>query len=323
LEIENLNKANKIEEEKRKAEEQKVFYLIIGSILLILIVIYSIISIYIKIRDNKRIKAKNKLIEQQKEIVEKKNKEILDSIQYAKRLQDAILPTRKLVKSYFVESFVLYEPKDIVSGDFYWMEVKDGLTMFAAADCTGHGVPGAMVSVVCANALNKAVNELNLTDPGAILNATRDIVVETYTKTGSDVQDGMDISICVYDLERKELYWAGANNPLWIIRKDQRDIDAIKADKQPIGKFGKSVPFTTHKINIEDGDTIYLFSDGFADQFGGDNGKKMKPVKFKELLLQNQDKNLDQQKKVLLKAFNDWKGDLDQIDDVCVIGVRF
>jgi serine phosphatase RsbU (regulator of sigma subunit) len=323
LEIENLNKEKKIEEEKRKSEEQKVLYLTIGSILLVLIIIYSIISIYIKIKDNKRIQAKNRLIQKQKEIVEEKNKEILDSIQYAKRLQDAILPTRKLVKSYFVESFVLYEPKDIVSGDFYWMEAKDGLTMFAAADCTGHGVPGAMVSVVCANALNKAVNELSLTDPGSILNATRDIVVETYTKTGADVQDGMDISICVYNLDRKELLWAGANNPLWIIRKDQPEVDVIKADKQPIGKFGKSVPFTTHKVNINEGDTIYLFSDGFADQFGGEYGKKMKPVKFKELLIENQQKNLDQQKKELFKAFKQWKGDLDQIDDVCVIGVRF
>ncbi len=323
LEIENLNKAKKIEEEKRKGEEQKVFYLIIGSILLILIVIYSIVSIYIKIRDNKRIKAKNKLIQQQKEIVEEKNREILDSMQYAKRLQDAILPTRKLVKSYFVESFVLYEPKDIVSGDFYWMEAKKGLTMFAAADCTGHGVPGAMVSVVCANALNKAVNELNLTDPGAILNATRDIVVDTYTKTGADVQDGMDISICVYDLNQKELLWAGANNPLWIIRNGKKEVEVIKADKQPIGKFGKSVPFTTHKVSINKGDTIYLFSDGFADQFGGEYGKKFKPVKFKKLLLESQDKNLDEQKKLLLEAFNDWKGNLEQIDDVCVIGVRF
>jgi serine phosphatase RsbU (regulator of sigma subunit) len=323
LEIENLNKEKKIEEEKRKAEEQKVLYLTIGSVLLLLIIVYAVISIYIKIKDNKKISAKNRLIQEQKEMVEEKNKEILDSITYAKRLQDAILPTRKLVKSYFVESFVLYEPKDIVSGDFYWMEAKDGITMFAAADCTGHGVPGAMVSVVCANALNKSVNELNLTDPGSILNATRDIVINTYSKTGSDVQDGMDISICVYDIEKKELRWAGANNPIWIIRKDQQEVDVIKADKQPIGKFGKSVPFTTHKLTMNDGDTIYLFSDGYIDQFGGERGKKMKTVKFKKLLIENSSKDLNQQKKTLLKAFNDWKGNLEQVDDVCVIGVRF
>lgn len=316
LKIESLNKEKKIEEEK-------VFYLIIGAILLTIIVIYSFISVYIKIKDNKKIRAKNQLIRQQKEMVIAKNNEIMDSIQYAKRLQDAILPNIKLVKKHFVNSFVLFKPKDIVSGDFYWMETRDHLTMFASADCTGHGVPGAMVSVVCANALNKSVNELLITDPGKILDATRDIVVNTFTKTNTDVKDGMDISICVYNTETQELFWAGANNPLWIIRGQTQEIEILIPDKQPIGIYENQSHFTSHNIQINSGDSIYLFSDGYVDQFGGEKGKKLKSNKFKEVLLSIQEKNMKEQKTELDKFFKKWKGDLEQVDDVCVIGVRF
>jgi serine phosphatase RsbU (regulator of sigma subunit)/Tfp pilus assembly protein PilF len=316
LQIENLNK-------EKKLEEQKVFYLIIGSILLVVIVIYSVIGIYIKIKDNKKIKAKNILIQHQKEVVEEKSAEILDSIKYAKRLQNAILPAIKLIKEHFVDSFVLFKPKDIVSGDFYWMETKKNLTMFAAADCTGHGVPGAMVSVVCANALNKSVNEKDITDPGKILDSTRNIVVETFSKTNSDVKDGMDISICVYNTLTKELLWAGANNPLWIVRKGSKELESITPNKQPIGMFENQLNFTTHNIKINSGDSIYMFSDGYADQFGGDRGKKMKTKKFREIILEIQDQNMIEQKNILDDHFEDWKADLEQIDDVCVIGVRF
>lgn len=260
--------------------------------------------------------------EKQRHIVEEKNTEILDSIQYAKRLQDAILPPVKLVKEYFEESFILFRPKDIVSGDFYWMETKDNLIMFAAADCTGHGVPGAMVSVVCANALNKSVNELGKTDPADILNITRELVIDTFSKSGDDVKDGMDISLCVLNEGTQTLLWAGANNPLWIVRRDQNEVEAIKADKQPIGMYGDSQPFTSHSVTINGGDSIYLFSDGYADQFGGERGKKMKSGKFKKLLLEHRHQNMEQQKQALEQAFEDWKGDLEQIDDVCVIGVQ-
>lgn len=322
LMIANLNNEKKIEQEKRKAEEQKVYYLYLGGILLIVIILVALISIIIKIRDSKKIKAKNKLIQHQKELVEEKNKEITDSIQYAKRLQDAILPTIKLVKSYFKDSFVLFRPKDIVSGDFYWMEQKEDLTFFAVADCTGHGVPGAMVSVVCANALNKSLNEIHLNEPAAILNETRKIVVETFSKANNDVKDGMDISICAFDNNTHQLQWAGANNPLWIIRKGTSEIESIKPDKQPIGMFGESKPFTPHLIKINEGDIVYLFSDGFTDQFGGERGKKLKSSKFKELLLSIKELSMDEQKVFLDNTFDTWKGELEQIDDVCVIGVR-
>jgi tetratricopeptide (TPR) repeat protein/DNA-binding CsgD family transcriptional regulator len=263
----------------------------------------------------------------QKQIAEEKNKEILDSIQYAKRLQDAILPPVKLVKEYFDDSFILYHPKDIVSGDFYWMETTNELTMFAAADCTGHGVPGAMVSIVCANALNKVVNELEITDPGKILDYTREIVIEAFSANEASsndysIKDGMDISLCVLNDVTGELRWAGANNPLWIIRKDAQLIEEIKPDKQPIAKSGNKKPFKTHSIKLNGGDSIYMFSDGYADQFGGEKGKKFKASQFKTLLLTIKDEPMPKQKDLLMATFENWKGKLEQIDDVCIIGVK-
>lgn len=323
LMIENLNKEKTIEETKRKSEEQKVFYLILGALLLLVIVVFSIVSVFVKINDNKKIQAKNTLIQHQKELVEEKNNEILDSIQYAKRLQDAILPNMNLMREQFVDSFVLFKPKDIVSGDFYWMETKGNLTMFAVADCTGHGVPGAMVSVVCANALNKSVNELLLTDPAKILDSTRDIVVNTFTKTSTDVKDGMDISICVYNTETKELVWAGANNPLWIIRENTEEVVVLNPDKQPIGIYDNQSDFTSHKMHINSGDSIYMFTDGYADQFGGPRGKKLKTKQFKEIIFEIKNQSMIEQKEKLDSYFEEWKVGIEQLDDVCVIGVRF
>lgn len=282
---------------------------------------------------------KNEVIKrkEREDMLEEKNKEILDSIQYAKRLQDAILPPLKLVKEYFEESFILFKPKDIVSGDFYWMETayiidpdvdvenaynKKKLIFFAVADCTGHGVPGAMVSVVCANALNKCINELNLVDPGAILDKTRELVIETFSKQGTDVKDGMDVSLCALNEFTGVLHWAGANNPLWIVRANQNSIEEIAPNKQPVGSFEHAHPFTTQELKIKEGDSIYMFSDGYADQFGHETGKKFKAKKFKDLLLENKDEPMAKQKEILENAFEDWKGSLEQIDDVCVIGVK-
>jgi serine phosphatase RsbU (regulator of sigma subunit) len=271
-------------------------------------------------------------VEQQKSIIEEKNHEILDSISYAKRIQTAILPPPKLVKEHIDKSFILYKPKDIVAGDFYWMEPQENHVLFAAADCTGHGVPGAMVSVICNNGLNRAVREFGLTDPGEILDKTRELVIEEFEKSEEEVKDGMDIALCslevssgvrqLTDVSRTHLKYAGAHNPLWIIRKGAREIEEIKADKQPIGKFGKAVPFRTNEIELQAGDTFYIFSDGFADQFGGEKGKKFKAKNFKELLLSIQDKSMEKQVSLIDAAFEKWKGNLEQLDDVCIIGVR-
>jgi serine phosphatase RsbU (regulator of sigma subunit) len=265
------------------------------------------------------------VIEEQKDIVEMAHQEIKDSITYAKRIQNAILPPIKVVKEYLQESFILYQPKDVVAGDFYWLESvaptgknKEPKVLFAAADCTGHGVPGAMVSVVCNNALNRSVREYGLTDPGEILNKTREIVVAEFEKSEEEVKDGMDIALC--SLEGNKLQYAGAHNPLWIIRNGA--IIETKANKQPIGQFDNPEPYTTHSFDLLQGDAIYIFSDGYVDQFGGEKGKKFKSRAFRELLLSIQDKAMEEQKTIIDEAFNSWKGDFEQIDDVCVIGVR-
>jgi serine phosphatase RsbU (regulator of sigma subunit) len=254
--------------------------------------------------------------------LQEKNKEIQDSIEYAKRVQNAILPPERIIKSSLPNSFILYKPKDVVAGDFYWLEHIEYTVFFAAADCTGHGVPGAMVSVVCVNSLNRAVREFGLKDPAQILDMTRSLVIKEFEKSEEEVKDGMDISLCALDPNSKTLKWAGANNPLWVIRKDSQEIEEIKADKQPIGKYASATPFTAHSLTLNQGDTIYLFSDGYPDQFGGDRGKKYKSGKFKKTLLSIASQPLERQKELLDQEFESWRQDIEQIDDVCVIGVR-
>ncbi|MBL7896964.1 MAG: SpoIIE family protein phosphatase, partial [Crocinitomicaceae bacterium] len=266
------------------------------------------------------------IAEHQKHLVEEKNKEILDSINYAKRIQQAILPPDKMWKQILPNSFVLYKPKDIVAGDFYWMEETENFILFASADCTGHGVPGALVSVVCHNALNRAVREYGLTDPGKILDKTREIVIAEFEKSDEEVKDGMDISLvamqCESESGERRVKWAGANNPLWILKKNSSEILEIKPDKQPIGKYAEAKPFTTHEIDLAKGDTFYIFTDGFADQFGGERGKKFKASSMKELILAIQTYSMPEQKERLNESFETWRGSLEQIDDVSVIGVR-
>jgi tetratricopeptide (TPR) repeat protein len=307
------------EKAKTKQQQQQKYFLYGGLALALIFGGF----IFNRFRVTKKQKG---IIEEQKQRVEdayghleEKNNEIMDSIIYAKRIQSAILPPQKIVKEYLQESFILYKPKDIVAGDFYWLEHKDGKILFAAADCTGHGVPGALVSVVCNNGLNRSVREHGLTDPGQILDKTREIVINEFEKSEDEVKDGMDIALC--SLEGTTLKYAGANNPLWIIRNSE--VLETKADKQPIGKFHKQKPYTTHTIELQPGDSIYIFSDGYVDQFGGEKGKKFKAKGLKELLLNIQDKSMEKQKQTIDDVFETWKGDLEQIDDVCVIGVAY
>lgn len=265
------------------------------------------------------IKQKKKA-EIQSDLLKEKNKEIVDSITYAKRIQHAILPPLKVFKENLPESFVLYKPKDIVAGDFYWMEQVENTTLFAAADCTGHGVPGAMVSVLCNNGLNRSVREFSLSKPGEILDKTRELVIEEFRKSEQEVKDGMDIALC--SIEDLKLQYAGAHNALWIIRKNTAEVEEIRANKEPIGNFENPTPFTTHTVQLNPGDSIYIFTDGFADQFGGEKGKKFKAANFKKLLVSIQSKSMEEQKRVINDTFESWKDDLEQVDDVCVIGVR-
>jgi len=266
----------------------------------------------------KQLVATNKKIRLQKELLEKRNKEITDSIIYAKHIQNAILPPNDLIKEHLPHSFVLYKPKDIVAGDFYWMESKGDSVFIAAADCTGHGVPGALVSVTCNSSLNRSIREFGLTKPGEILDKAREIILQEFEKSEEEINDGMDIAMC--QLKGNTLYYAGANNPLWIIRNGE--IIEIKADKQPIGKHRGNKPFTTHAIELEKGDSFYIFSDGYSDQFGGKKGKKYKTVNFRKFLLTIQKYTMNEQRELLNLEFENWKETLEQIDDVCVIGVR-
>ena len=263
-----------------------------------------------------------KIVEEQKKVVEEKNHEILDSINYAKRIQTAILPPPRVVKEFLKNSFILYLPKDIVAGDFYWMENIDGTIYFAACDCTGHGVPGAMVSVVCNTALNRAVIEFGLRKTGEIFDKTRELVLENFARSDEEVKDGMDASLAALDLINQKMMWSGANNPLWIYRKNNNQIEEIKADKQPIGQSDKPKPFATTNIDLCEGDIIYLFTDGYSDQFGGEKNKKLTKAKFRELLLSLASLSMDEQRAKLLDFHNTYRGSNEQVDDICVMGVR-
>ena len=270
------------------------------------------------IEKNKSLITANDKVNLQKLKLEIKNKEITDSINYARRIQQAILPPESKINNHLKNNFILYLPKDIVAGDFYWLEAKEDRVLFAAADCTGHGVPGAMVSVVCNNALNRSVREYDLTDPGKILDKTREIVIQEFEKSDEEVRDGMDIAIC--SLIGDKLEYAGAHNPLWIVRNGV--LLETKANKQPIGKFDNLLPYTTHSFVLEKGDTVYIFSDGYPDQFGGEKGKKYKSGNFKKFLLSIQEDSMEKQLTLLIAEFEKWRGSMEQIDDVCVIGLR-
>ncbi|MFZ5553825.1 MAG: GAF domain-containing SpoIIE family protein phosphatase, partial [Bacteroidota bacterium] len=271
-----------------------------------------------------KVKERTAEVVKQKEIIEEKNKHITDSIIYAKRIQRAILPPEETFSAFLKNSFVLYKPKDIVSGDFYWLERKENKILFAVVDCTGHGVPGAFMSIIGYNGLNQIVNEYNITQPAEILNRLNSIITNTLKQHAdqSKIRDGMDISVCCINLEQNKLEYAGANNPIFILRNNE--VVEVKADKHPIGNFvgEKEFRFTNKELDLIPGDLLYLFSDGYADQFGGPRGKKLKYTQFRDLLIQHKDKSMKQQKEILDALFEDWKGDLEQIDDVCIIGVK-
>ena len=326
------NKLLKAEGEKQKTINLSVS---IGLILVALLSFFIFWSYRIKKKANVLLGEQNIEIREKKHIIEEKQKEILDSISYAKRLQEAILPPQEHINEYFPDNFVLYKPKDIVAGDFYWLEHIDNISFFAAADSTGHGVPGAMVSLVCSNALNRSVKEFGLRKTGEILDKTRELVLETFAKSNTEVKDGMDISLLSVQFpspssknQKVIINWSGANNPLWYINSfsfngvESNKFHEIKPNKQPIGKTDRPQSFTTHEIEHKTNTVFYLFTDGYPDQFGGPKGKKYKHKQLEEMLIVNSSKTLEEQKNVLDKAFKEWIGDLEQVDDVTIIGIR-
>ncbi|MEX1002290.1 MAG: SpoIIE family protein phosphatase [Crocinitomicaceae bacterium] len=276
----------------------------------------------VKERTEEVVKQKDE-IETQNTRLEELYKDVTDSIRYAKRLQDSILPPQEKVLEICPNSFVLFKPKDIVSGDFYWFDQMGGKSFCAAVDCTGHGVPGAFMSLVGANGLNAAVREHHTSQPGKILDELNGFVSATLNKTSddNDVRDGMDLSLIAIDYKHLQLEYSGAYNPLYIIRDGEFII--LKADKLAIGSFEpNSSSYNTKIFDLKKGDQIYLFSDGYADQFGGKKGKKFLYKTFREELLRIHKLAAEEQRKELNKTIVSWQGDYAQVDDILVIGIR-
>ncbi len=306
-----------------------------GYFILFLLIIYVAIQVSIY-----RLRKKNEKLEQvirqrtaeirAKNIeLERQQKEITDSIQYAQRIQNAVLPSEDHIRKHLSEYFILLKPRNIVSGDFYWLSDDGNRIIIIAADCTGHGVPGAFMSMLGVSLLNKIVLEEKIVEADKILNHLRNNVITSMQQSGKEgeTKDGMDIALCVIDLENKKMQFAGAHNPLYMIRSDQ--LIETKADRMPVAFYEKISDFTSHEIILQSGDTFYMFSDGFADQFGGPEGKKFKYKAFKELLINIQDKPMQEQRSILDETLEKWKEGptpegkpYDQVDDILVVGVR-
>ncbi|MFT4602071.1 MAG: serine phosphatase RsbU (regulator of sigma subunit) [Arenicella sp.] len=320
----------------------------IGMIITLVLMVGIIVLVYRNYKSKKRaseeillqkleVEKQRDIARTQKEEIAQIHEEITDSIIYAERIQTSIFPSSDYINAALGDNFIYYQPKAIVAGDFYWVHEVDDLIFFTAADCTGHGVPGALVSIVCSNALSRSVEECGLRDPGKILDKTKELVVEAFSKNDELVKDGMDLSFCCIDKSKSQMLFSGANNPVYIVKKRTADLVLdekliynedhylleIKGDKQAVGYTEKSAPFKTQIIPLEKGDVIYSITDGLPDQFGGPKGKKLKYKTLKSILLQNHELPMTEQESELEKEFQDWRGDLEQVDDICIIGVRF
>lgn len=330
-ELNEKEKENQLLNEKIRVSEvessrQQITIVLIGIILIIVAVV-----VFILIRQNRQknqinhqLGEKNNIIEEKNKLVEAQHKDITDSIKYAERIQSAILPPDKLIKTILPESFVYFKPKDILSGDFYWMEETSSHIFIAVADCTGHGVPGALISIINYNLLNKAVLEKNLSDPADILNEVNGWLTQVLHQSFNEdiVKDGMDVTLLAINKKTKEIIFAGAMNSIYVISNSVLNVYA--GNKFPVGAFIEDKPqnFTSQKLVVQKDDLIYLFTDGFADQFGGPSGKKLKYKLLKEILLDISSLSVTEQKEKLNNAFHEWKGDYDQVDDVCLIGIK-
>jgi serine phosphatase RsbU (regulator of sigma subunit) len=310
--------------------------LINGGMLTLSVALFTILLIHTRYNLNKKeiiarlaLAESNKELEIKNEIIEEKSKDIRDSINYAQRIQQAILPPFEKIDKELTDYFILFKPKDVVSGDFYWHSAvtttrgdgqkEERVVIMAAVDCTGHGVPGALMSIIGSTILNQTTSAVTVNTPAQALGyLNREI-----TKTLNSIKDGMDMALCAINFDKLELQYAGANNPLYIVREKQ--FIEVKPDKQAIGADTEDAEvkvFTNHVVKLEKGDAVYLFTDGYADQFGGPNGKKFKYKKFQELLIEIQDNTMEEQKHILNYHHEQWKGKLDQVDDILVIGIR-
>jgi len=322
-EIALLNADKKIKDEELLRKETQSRTLIIVSGLGLLIAAISIIAFINKRKTSKLLSKQVNEINYQNAIIKEKNKDITDSIQYAKRLQEAVFQEAHALNNYFAESFVLFRPKDIVSGDFYWFEEVQGKTILVVGDCTGHGVPGAFMSILGHNLLNQVILEEGITNPSEILQLLDKRVTNALNKKGRmEYNDGMDMAICVIDKQNKQLSFAGANRPLIIKRAS--GLKELKPNKFAIGGIedDRCKLFLKQDVELMENDTLYLFSDGYYDQFGGPNGKKFKYKKLVEHIGEIASRPLREQQQILDKTLDTWRGNLEQLDDICVLGVK-
>jgi serine phosphatase RsbU (regulator of sigma subunit) len=352
LEIMLKNKDGEMKAEHIKEQGKFITIMIVAIVLGIVAMFFIYRSFRVSQKTNVKLTELNKALKQhkdeifqQKTIVEEKKKEITDSINYALRIQRSLLPPMNELADLAPESFIVFRPKDIVSGDFYWFrKLSAQQFLFSVVDCTGHGVPGALMSVIGINQLNKIVNEYKITSPEQVLKLLDSAVLQALHqhKNEEDSNDGMEMAICLYDKQNTTVYYAGAFNPMWIISSRPHESEDLKQyivegseinpgthlieinpDKKSVASLYKpNYDFTLHKIKLNKGDCMYVFSDGFADQFGGKDAKKFKKSRFKELLIATHNDTMLVQKNNVLKAFDEWKGIMEQIDDVCVMGIR-
>ncbi|MBK9799234.1 MAG: SpoIIE family protein phosphatase [Bacteroidetes bacterium] len=312
-------------------EKRQRLIIISGILFTIISLSFLLNRYYVKQRANRLLMQKNKLIDQhrselkkQKEIIEQKNRDITDSIEYARNVQNLILPTEVEFKNYFPSSFVLYKPKSIVSGDFYWMHKTEKCLLIAAIDCTGHGIPGAMMSFLGYNLLENVVRGKSSFEPSLILKELNNEVFSTLSQKNENLNSkyGMDISLCAIYMDKREIHFAGAHHPLYLIRNGE--LLEFKGDKYSIGTLytGIEKEFTTQQLFYQQGDTFYLFTDGYVDQIGGRDRKKYYYAPFKKTLLEIAQESMPQQKQLLEKEFLKWKGERDQTDDILILGFR-
>ncbi|MES2513612.1 MAG: tetratricopeptide repeat protein [Bacteroidota bacterium] len=315
---------NVLLEERLKNKSLQIYFALAGILFLAGLAFFIFRGLKQQSRANMALEEKNKIIEEKNVIVEEQHKDITDSIKYAQRIQQAILPPDKLWNSILPHSFVFYQPKDILSGDFYWIEETPEFIFIAAADCTGHGVPGALMSIVNYNLLNRAVLEHGLINAGAILDTVNKSLTLSLHQTfqASAVRDGMDVSLCVINKATREMNFAGAYNSIYILRDNE--IRELVPDKQPVGAFMEDniKPFKNQFHQLLPEDVVYMFTDGYADQFGGPKGKKYKYKQLQNLLIANHKKPFSEQKVFIKKSISDWKGHLEQVDDILLLGYK-
>jgi tetratricopeptide (TPR) repeat protein len=331
LQIDNLNKDNKLQAEEITRKELEVnhqnmlkLFFAVGFLLVSGLAFFIFRGYKEKKRSGEIILQQKNEVERSRDLVETKNKEITDSIQYAKRIQGALLANAQLMEKNLPSHFVFYKPKDIVSGDFYWAHAQNGLFHLCLGDCTGHGVPGAFMSLLNIAYLNEAVIEKNITSPDKALEHVRQRIISALNPEGAEqkTQDGMDAVLCTFDLKGMWLRFACANNPLWLVRKGE--LQEFEADKIPVGMHhGANEPFKLHTLGLRKGDSVFLFSDGYADQFGGEKGKKFKYKNLQKLIVENSEKSMGEQKEALATALSKWQGNMEQVDDILIIGVKF